>query len=438
MNKLPRLGTLVVFGGLVGACAQIIGLNKFDEDEPASAGESGDSGKGGNAAGGKATGGSAGSNVSGSGNSTGGLGATGGSNGGSSAGGRGGSTGGDAGMAGAEGGTGALGGGGGQGGTGGKGGSAGKAGAGGTGGSGGSSGELGCSDTIEITTAGDWTVSHDGSLTSYSFNLSPQLTPCSGCQGPLPDYLWIDFYTGGEYTGAATGDFMLGVDEEENYASCSRCVWLGVEFGTTSGGSAVYYFSTGGEMVVDAASDHINDEPLVSLSDVTLEEVTIDFNTGLSTPVNGGRCLHLASASLTAPVVTIPPEWTCDDADYLDTYCDCGCGAVDRTCGSGAIGACDYCPETGCAIDTDCHEVDLVDATKCTGPQQWLCKPNYYGDGSLCDCGCGIVDLDCESAEGKDCDFCDDPASCTAGNTNPDPDFDLCTLISATDNSQCQ
>jgi hypothetical protein len=435
MNKLPRLGTLVVFGGLVGACAQIIGLNNFEEDDQASAGESGESGKGGQATGGKATGGSGGSNVSGNGNATGG---TGGSNGGSSAGGRGGSTGGDAGMAGAEGGTGALGGGGGQGGTSGKGGSAGKAGTGGaggssgSGGSGGSSGELGCSDTIEITTTGDWTVSYDGSLTSYSFNLSPQLTPCSGCQGPLPDYLWIDFYTGGEYTGADTGDFVLGVGEEENYASCSRCVWLGVEFGTTSGGSAAYYFSTGGEMVVDAASDHVNGHPIVSLSDVTLEEVTIDFGSGLSTPVNGGRCLHLVSATLNSPVVVVPPEWTCDDADYLDMYCDCGCGALDPVCASSGIAACEYCPTTGCAADTTCHEVDLVDNTKCTGPQPWTCYPITYGDGLYCDCGCGIVDSDCPSANAADCDYCDDADACTDGAASP------CTLISATDNSQCQ
>jgi hypothetical protein len=435
MNKLPRLGTLVVFGGLVAACAQIIGLDKFDEDEQASAGESGDSGKGGNTTGGRATGGSGGSNVSGSGNSTGGLGGTGGSDGGSSAGGRGGSTGGDAGMAGAEGGTGALGGsGGGQGGTGGtggKGGSAGKAGTSGASGAGGSSGELGCSDTIEITTTGDWTVSYDGSLTSYSYNLSPQLTPCSGCQGPLPDYLWIDFYSGGEYTGAATGDFMLGVDEEENYASCSRCVWLGVEFGTTSGGSAVYYFSTGGEMVVDAASDQMNGEPLVSLSDVTLEEVTIDFESGLSTPVNGGRCLHLASASLTSPVVVVPPEWTCMAEYYDDADCDCGCGAPDPTCTSGRVGACGYCP-TGSCGDVECRGVDIDDNAVCTGVQPWTCLPKSYGDGSDCDCGCGVVDYDCLTADASECDACDDPDACTAGAAN------ACTLISATDNSHCQ
>jgi hypothetical protein len=221
---------------------------------------------------------------------------------------------------------------------------------------------------------------------------------------------------------------MLGVGEEENYASCSRCVWLGVEFGTTSGGSAVYYFSTGGEMVVNAASDHINGNPLVSLSDVTLEEVTIDFDSGLSTPVNGGRCLHLASASL----ISAPPEWNCADADYSDIYCDCGCGALDPVCASSAIADCDYCPETGCAPDTVCHEVDLVDNTKCTGPQAWTCYPINYGDGSFCDCGCGIIDPDCASAEAADCEYCDDPDSCTAGAA------DACTLISATDNSHCQ
>lgn len=60
MNKLPRIGTLLVFGVLVGSCAQIIGLGKYDKDEPAAAGEGGDGGTGGT--GGKGgLGGSAGS-----------------------------------------------------------------------------------------------------------------------------------------------------------------------------------------------------------------------------------------------------------------------------------------------------------------------------------------------------------------------------------------
>ncbi len=439
MNKLPRIGTLVVFGGLLAACSQLIGLDKFDDEEQASAGESGDAGTGGKAGTGGSSG--AGGSVAGSANPTGGQGGS-GARAGGGGGGKGGSTGGDAGMAGAEGGTGALGGdggtgggatggAGGTGGTGGTGGATGgSAGQGGTAGSGGVSGSgglAGCSDTIEITTTGDVTASLSGSYASYIYNVSPQLTPCSGCQGPLPDYLWVDFYTGGEYTGEQTGTFELGIGEEENYASCSRCVWLGVEFAAPD--SEAYFFAKSGAMVVDATSFQITGHPNVTLSDVTLEEVTIDFNSGLSTPVNGGRCLHLAAATVYVPPDP-PAEWVCPDYAYVDAYCDCGCGALDPACASTLIGACDSCPSAGCAADSECHEVDLDDNARCTGPQAWTCTPVYYGDYG-CDCGCGIVDIDCASAAVAECQYCGDDDSCAPGVVD-------CSLINPTDNSQCQ
>jgi hypothetical protein len=183
-------------------------------------------------------------------------------------------------------------------------------------------------------------------------------------------------------------------------------------------------------MVVDSASFQMVGYPNVTLSDVTLEEVTVDFNSGLSTPVNGGRCLHLADATL-----YIPPEppagWDCPDAYYFDTDCDCGCGVIDAACfSSSLVGACDVCPAEGCAADTDCHEIDIDDNAVCSGPQAWTCTPVFYGDG-VCDCGCGIVDVDCEDATADSCGYCDGPGSCTAGAVSD------CSLINPTDNSQC-
>jgi hypothetical protein len=439
MNRLPRIGTLVVFGGLVAACSQLIGLDKFDDEEQASGGESGDPGTGGKAGKGGGSG-AGGSVVAGSGNPTGGQAGSSATAGKGGGGGKGGSTGGDGGAAGAEGGTGALGGDGGSGGdgaaggvggtTGGAGGTTGgTAGQGGTAGSGvsGAGGVAGCSETIEIAATGEVTIRLETSFAGYTYNVSPQLATCSGCQGPLPDYLWVDFFTGGEYTGDQTGSFALGVGEEENYASCSRCVWLGVEFAAPD--SEAYFFAKSGTMVVDSASYQMIGYPNVTLTDVTLEEVTVDFNTGLSTPVGGGRCLHLANATVYVEPVP-PPEWDCPDSYYFDSDCDCGCGLVDTACYSSLVGACDACPFEGCAADSYCHEVDLDDNAVCSGPQAWTCTPVYYGDGG-CDCGCGIVDIDCADASVGSCEYCDDPASCTAGAV------DDCSLINPTDNSQC-
>jgi hypothetical protein len=437
MNKLPRIGTLVVFGVLVGSCAQIIGLGKYDTDEPATAGEGGDGGVGGTGG----MGGKAGSPAAGGGNATGGASGAGG-NAGSASGGTGGSSGGDAGTGGSEGGTGAMGGdsgaggdsgtGGSSGGSSGTGGMAGKAGMGGSAGAGGSGGQLGCSETIEITTTGDWEMSSGTNYVSYVYNVSPQLAPCSDCSGPLADYLWIDFYVDGEYTGEQTGTFELGMGDEANFASCSRCVLLGVEYHSDTEVVEAYFFAKSGTAVIDPTSDQMNGSPQLTLSDVTLEEVTID-DSSVSTRVNGGRCLHLANATLAPPVVPVPPEWVCPESYYVDSDCDCGCGAPDPSCASSIIGACDFCPSYGCAADETCREVDLENNAICTGPQPWTCEPVYFGDGVDCDCGCGIVDYDCPTANAVDCAYCFLTGSCAEDAT-----ADTCPeVIVADDNSSC-
>ena len=41
----------------------------------------------------------------------------------------------------------------------------------------------------------------------------------------------------------------------------------------------------------------------------------------------------------------------------------------------------------------------------------WICSPSYYGDGT-CDCGCGILDVDCTSGDSGFCDYCTACGSC--------------------------
>jgi hypothetical protein len=49
-----------------------------------------------------------------------------------------------------------------------------------------------------------------------------------------------------------------------------------------------------------------------------------------------------------------PPGWVCIASYYGDTDCDCGCGVVDIDCTSPNVGACDYCDNLGsCSVD-DC------------------------------------------------------------------------------------
>ena len=71
------------------------------------------------------------------------------------------------------------------------------------------------------------------------------------------------------------------------------------------------------------------------------------------------------------------------------------------------------------------------DETKnaCNTVDGWTCDTEYYGDG-YCDCGCGIVDVDCADASYESCEYsgcedgthidADDPTSCTSVPTEGD------------------
>ena len=427
MTRLTRIGPLVAASVLLGACAQLIGLNQFDSTDGAagetgaSGGKGGKGGSGGDAGSAVATGGS--SNASGNGGTAGGLSGAGGN---SATGGKGGSD--NGGMAG-EAGSGGTGGKGGKGGTsgtsGGKGGTGGGTGGSSSGGDAGGAGVPGCSETIEITTHGAPTPDLQSSYTSYEYNVDPQIDTAAS------DYLWVDFYVGGEYDGDLTGQtFVLGTGGDENYASCSRCVWFGVDVGD-SGFATTYFYAKSGELQISSTSLQMSGYPDVHLTDVLLTEVTLNSDTHVSHEIVGGRCLHLASADLVI-AGNVPDGWTCSDATYLDSYCDCGCGVPDPGCTSTLAGACDYCVESGSCGEASCVNIKLDDNSQCVAAnsQGWSCHGNYYGDG-FCDCGCGIVDYDCPSSAGSDCEFCDDPNSCTAAFTG------TCADVDPNDNSQC-
>ncbi len=120
----------------------------------------------------------------------------------------------------------------------------------------------------------------------------------------------------------------------------------------------------------------------------------------------GGSCGTCASGeSCSAAQVCVPTGWTCDPYRYgVDGNCDCGCGGDDPTCKNPGA------PLVGCEPYNTC------DAGKCvsTLPPGWTCAPSTYGDGILCDCGCGAADSDCgvpgmsvygcDQAKGEVCD----------------------------------
>jgi hypothetical protein len=412
-TSFSRLGTFVVCGALLGACAQLIGLSDYDEQ--GGAGESGDGS--GAKSGSSAQGGLAGK--SGAGGGSGNVGGRGGSAG--SSGGRGGAA------AAGRGGASAQGGDSGQGGAGDTGGEPAIVPVGGAGGE--DNASYDCVSTTTITKVA--LLPRDPDTDIYPANntfaiVTPQIGDFAD------DELWIDFYKSAKYDGDATGTFDLGAFPDNNYATCARCVWFGMDLGEVSDPQAYFYVKSG-TMTIDPESLQMDGFPNLRIDKVTLIESVIDVeDTHVSTPVKNPRCLYLEHAEIAMPPP--PSSWKCDLTYYgTDDGCDCGCGAPDPDCESELGGACDpnACGEEGsCSDSVYCDGIDPLDNSKCDATPDWICSPLYYGDSDrICDCACGVVDVDCPSKNPSVCESCMDALSC-------DPEGD-CATLDPEDNSQC-
>jgi hypothetical protein len=412
MTRLPRIVTLLGSALLLAACGQLIGLGDYEsvdgeggEAGEASAGKAGRGGTGGGTGGSAGSGGQAGTASAGTANA---------GAGGSTAG-----TGGKGGMAGQPGTGGNAGATGGS--DPGEGGAAGSpAGAGGEAGSAGAPGcrELTAFDLVESKVDDD---EPTFLISQFVYEFVPNLGTSR------VDNLLLEFYESADegLNGAATGTFELGTDIDVNFETCARCLRVFQDIGSTA--LEKTFFATSGTLTVDPASLQIQGFPIFSLRDVTLVEVTIDEE-DISTPVEGGECLHFAELDINR--YPPPPEWTCPADYFWDGSCDCGCGALDPSCVSSYVSACEYCGNAdSCGVDVEtCSDVKVDENWTCVQPQPWTCLFTDYGDG-FCDCGCGIADVDCADSSVDSCVacHCDDPMSITCEGATVDPaDNALC------------
>lgn len=292
--------------------------------------------------------------------------------------------------------------------------------------------------------------------------------------GADPDSLNLEFYIYDEGDPYPTGTIPLTGDDA-NYGTCSTCV-LFLQDVAGDGSVVKYFFAQSGTMELGTTS-----YPFISgsITDVTLVEVTIapapDFTT---TPVPGGECLHVASA--TFDFSPPPDEWVCVPELWDDKLeCNCGeCGVADADCVAGLpdigcedgqtcnvpLGVCEGVPDAwtcaddqynggagnGCdcdcgTLDPDCVAIMGEPVENCGGPgfacsldaacypAAWTCQPSYYGEGTMgsCDCGCGAADSDCEDATAAVCDYCNNPGSCADNEAD-------CSTIAPANNAICQ
>jgi hypothetical protein len=79
------------------------------------------------------------------------------------------------------------------------------------------------------------------------------------------------------------------------------------------------------------------------------------------------------------------PTPYCTSAQQCTDECTPQCDG--RSCGAdGCGGTCGTCdPDATCSFDGQCV------------PTAWYCPKAYFGDGVVCDCGCGAVDPDCDA-----------------------------------------
>lgn len=128
----------------------------------------------------------------------------------------------------------------------------------------------------------------------------------------------------------------------------------------------------------------------------------------------------------------IPAAWGCIYFAFGDGKCDCGCGFPDPDCTAQDLEACEICDSVGsCGLAKCPGRIDPDDVTRCLPPPDgWTCTPSTYGDGTSCDCGCGVQDQDCPDTEVASCNECAGEGSCATG---PCP-----SSLAADDSTRCE
>lgn len=137
----------------------------------------------------------------------------------------------------------------------------------------------------------------------------------------------------------ATGDFQIGDDE------------VSVSLLQVQNNGVDSYIATHGRVSIDGVPSSGSAE--ISLEDLRLYEVN---GTAL---VEDGACVPFYDFSIEGSV-KIPPGWTCNQGDYTDDTCHCGCGVVDPACKSTGNTTCEVCNSSGsCAAKGQgCLEID--------------------------------------------------------------------------------
>ena len=163
--------------------------------------------------------------------------------------------------------------------------------------------------------------------------------------------VYIEFYQENNKNGfdVSEGTYDLGTEDNLNYSTCTECVSILKDFVENEEGTGTYekrFFQKSGTLKIETMDNYGNIQGSLSAK---LIEVTVDQeNNYISTPVEGGACLKIESASFDTGVCIPNCEegWECGND---------GCG-----------GSCGTCDGQACSADHKCvaFECDTLEVGK--------------------------------------------------------------------------
>ncbi len=210
----------------------------------------------------------------------------------------------------------------------------------------------------------------------------------------------------------SAGSFDLSKAPDDDYSTCTHCVVM-LRGGDDVDSAIEVAFQTSGTMVIDQVTSPPGKASKGSLQGVRLVEVKIDPETSASTPVSGGECYFLASASWDTTVAAGTP---CESAEDCGDPSSAICEPVTRKCGAA------QCDAQGleCAAGQMCLAQGDDTAIGACYPS---CKP-FAAAACVGDAECVVITFDQEKGiclprgtakEGEACNPSDVTTSCAQG-----------------------
>ena len=192
-----------------------------------------------------------------------------------------------------------------------------------------SNGEFTCTNSSFAAATATATNANDAVVYSA---LSASATPAN--------YFAIEVFQSATFGGPTSpGTYTLSASD--NYADCGLCVLYQTNCNLDSGSCEKVYFARGGSVTFSTLPPGQADSISGTITGLELEEVTINADTFVSTPVAGGSGICMDTVSFSATVesgicdntCTFAGDNVCDDGGSGSSFSVCDLGTDCADCG---------------------------------------------------------------------------------------------------------